>query len=609
MTTSLPWRAPRHELLLLCLVAAAALQPVYSMNAQDQSRICLSTAFAHGHVSNDRCLAGSFDRALYRGHFYSDKAPGMSLFEVPAVEAVLNTSVSDAPTYSLRLWLIRLLASGIAYVACAFAVGRIGEGLAPGFGAPTLVAFALGTLVAPFAAANFSHVPVAALGFGAFAFAWARRPRLAGLLAGIAVLCEYQAIAQLLIVGAYVALRSRRALLAYAVGVLPGIALLAVYDTLAFGAPWHASYRYIENPFAGLQATGFFGIGSPHVFGAYMVFSGNGGLLVLSPVLLVAAWGLVLVARRYPWESLVCAAVVVFYVLLNCGYFLPYGGVSPGPRFLVPALPFLAVGLAPAFARRPFLCSLLTLLSVVPTIALMLAWPANNPLRNTVWGALVRAVEQGGSSKYVRSLTPTVLHWVGAGRALSALAVAVAAAAAFAVAIGSIPWRTMPRRTATRWSGVLVVASLSLVAAADASAIAAYPYGDRTTGQANIVDLKPTIQGSKTVAQVGDEVDFTVWVQNPTEAFVDAVVLEVRLPPGMRLLGAPYYERGPGCVGTTTISCNLGFLESEMSTLIRFGVRVTQIPPAQTVKTTVTSEGVPAYSSASFTVKPIEPGG
>ena len=41
------------------------------------------------------------------------------------------------------------------------------------------------------------------------------------------------------------------------------------------------------------------------------------------------------------------------YILANCGYFQPYGGDSPGPRFLAVALPFLALGLANAFAWRP----------------------------------------------------------------------------------------------------------------------------------------------------------------------------------------------------------------------------------------------------------------
>jgi hypothetical protein len=50
-------------------------------------------------------------------------------------------------------------------------------------------------------------------------------------------------------------------------------------------------------------------------------------------------------------EALTCAAATVCFLLINAGYFLPYGGNSPGPRFFAPALPFLAVGLAPALRR------------------------------------------------------------------------------------------------------------------------------------------------------------------------------------------------------------------------------------------------------------------
>jgi len=86
--TSLPWQRPRHELLLLALVAAVALLPVYHLGDQDLSRFCLAQGLVHGHLSNDACLAPSFDKARYGGHLYSDKAPGMSLLAVPAAEAV-----------------------------------------------------------------------------------------------------------------------------------------------------------------------------------------------------------------------------------------------------------------------------------------------------------------------------------------------------------------------------------------------------------------------------------------------------------------------------------------------------------------------------------------
>ncbi len=243
MTNSRPWQRPRHEHLLLALVAVAALLPVYGVNAQDQSRLCLSRALVHGHLSNDECLSTSFDRSRYGGHLYSDKAPGLSVIEIPADEALLAQPVQDGPEFSLRLWGVRMFASGLAFLVCTFLIGRISEGLAPGFGGVSLVAFALGTLMAPFAAANFGHVPAATLGFGAFMFAWWRRPMLSGLLAGTAFLVEYQAALILAIVGAYVAVRGRRPLAEYVTGALPSVALLAVYDQIAFGAPWHLSYK------------------------------------------------------------------------------------------------------------------------------------------------------------------------------------------------------------------------------------------------------------------------------------------------------------------------------------------------------------------------------
>ncbi len=600
----MPWRRPRHELLLLALVAVAALLPVYGVNAQDQSRLCLTRALVHGHLANDRCLANSFDKSRYGGHLYSDKAPGMSILEIPSAEALLVQPVQNGPEFSLRLWGVRILSSGLAFLLCAFLIGRVSEGLAPGFGAVSLVAFALGTLIAPFAAANFGHVATAALAFGAFVLAWRRRSLLAGVLAGTAFLFEYQAALILVIVGAYVALRGRRPLRDYVLGALPGVALLAVYNGLAFGAPWHLSYNYVDNVFAGAQSNGIFGIGAPHLFGSYMVFAGNGGLLVVSPVLVAAAWGLVLLAREHRAEAIACAAVTLVFLIVNSGYFLPYGGVSPGPRFLIPSLPFLALGLGPAFAWRPRVTAVLAAFSVVPITGLTLVWATNNPLHQTVWGELARVPTELGASKFVHSLTPTALHWIGLGRVWGAVPVALCAGAALAVALRAIPWRSLERRPITARTIAVVVASLYLVAAADTCAVFAYPYGNRTTGAADIVALITSISASSATVRPGDEVNFTVTVANPTTANTSGIVLTIKLAPGMQLLGAPYYERGSGCTGTSTLVCNLDFLEGGTLTLVRLGVRITELTPGeQTLTASVSSQGVAAYRHASFTVR------
>jgi len=51
-------------------------------------------------------------------------------------------------------------------------------------------------------------------------------------------------------------------------------------------------------------------------------------------------------------EALVCAAVPALFLVYNAAYYLPFGGQGPGPRFLVPAMPFLALPLAAALTRR-----------------------------------------------------------------------------------------------------------------------------------------------------------------------------------------------------------------------------------------------------------------
>jgi hypothetical protein len=475
-----PWRRPRHELLLITLVAVAALTPVYRFGEQDRSRLCLTEAIAHGRVSNDACLASALDRASYGGHLYSDKAPGMSILQLPAAEALRLGPHERWANEPFRIWGVRLFSSGIAFILCVFLVGRIGEGLAPGYGGPALVSFGLGTLAAPLAATDFGHVAAAACGFGAFAFAWRGRTIAAGLLGGATILFEYQTAMIAVLVALYVARRGVRPLLHFAAGALPGALLLLAYDTASFGAPWHLSYSYVANAFEAEQSHGLFGIEAPRAFSSYLVFAGGGGLLVISPVLVAAVVGLALLARRCRAETLVCIAVTAAFLVLNCGYFLAYGGSSPGPRFLVPALPFLAVGLAPAYARAPRATAVLAAVSVVATIARLLTWNNARPPQQTLWGDIAR-IPYGVASTAVRDDLPqSWLQWLGLGRPVGAALVAVAALGAMVVALH----RPAFERIAPGRVQLALAAGVCLVLAADLAGIAGYPYDYRAPSPA-----------------------------------------------------------------------------------------------------------------------------
>ena len=112
-----------------------------------------------------------FDRALFDGHTYSDKAPGMSFLAVPAFELERATGVAKAPTEweakgDLSLWLMRVLTSGVLFLVAVFVVGRLGERLVAGAGAATAAIFGAATLAAC-SLALLNHDPSPAPSHGA----------------------------------------------------------------------------------------------------------------------------------------------------------------------------------------------------------------------------------------------------------------------------------------------------------------------------------------------------------------------------------------------------------------------------------------------------------
>jgi hypothetical protein len=418
------------------LVALVAFAPLQADSSQDSSHFCLSRALLAGHLSLDDCTGLSADRSAYGGHVYSDKAPGMGLLAVPFVAVTrLPLPTHWHPPHDARLALVRLLSAGLPFLLAVFLVGRLAEGLRPGTGGLSIVTFGLGTLMASFAAVGFDHTLTAAAGFAAFLLAWSRRPVGAGLLAGVALLCEYEAAVVLVALAAYVALRGRKALLRYALGLLPGVLLLGLYNWATVGAPWRSPLSYSDNLYREQHAQGLLGVQLPSAHAARLVFFGGKGLLVTSPVLAAAVVGLVLLWRQgCRAEASVCSLVVAVLAFAECGYFDPYGGDSPGPRYFVAALPFLAVGLAPAFHRMRRLSIGVAVPSVLAGVLLELSWTKNPDYASTFWGEVVHLVSRRDGGEMIAKLADTWLTWVGVGSVVGTALVLVLAAGAFGLA-------------------------------------------------------------------------------------------------------------------------------------------------------------------------------
>jgi hypothetical protein len=402
-------RGYRFEPIVLALVALAALPPLTLTGPHDRTRYELTRHLVLYHTLV--LEPNLFDRALFAGRTYSDKAPGMSFLAVPAYEAERVLGIAKAPVQweskgDPSLWLIHVLTSGVLFLVSVFVVGRLGERLVAGTGAATAAIFGVATLAAPLAPTFFEHDAAGAFAIAGFAFAWlgGRRPRsiaLAGLCAGTAVLFQYATGLIALALLVYCVWRHRRRALWFLAGAVPPAVALGAYDWAAFGSPFHLSYRYVANAYTESQHHGFFGIGVPTLGGLKDVLFGTRGLLYFSPVLVAAAVGLWLLWRRgVRAEAVLAAVVVVVFLLLNAGYFLVYGGGTPGPRFFAPALPFLALGLPCALARWPRSTLVLALGSAILTTVDSLSWgvrpsldnswfPSRNEISKTIWAWVV----------------------------------------------------------------------------------------------------------------------------------------------------------------------------------------------------------------------------
>lgn len=351
----------------------------WALNPNNATRLFAAMALVERHNATiDDYQSLTIDKAEFDGHFYLDKAPGMTLLALPAV--AMAEAVSPPLDYAPPdLWdpglervmtvRLRLAVAMVSALITAFAALALHDlsfrltGSASGalFAA---VAFALGTPVWGWSTTMFGHAPVAGLFVIAIWAFWRagdgnalRFAVLGGAVLGLAVLIEFQAVLAGSVIALWGATRlwraDRRAILAAAAtGAATLLIPLIGYDMLAFGTPFRLGYSGVTG-FAGMRE-GLFGITAPKLDVLKEILIGmRRGLVWVAPILLLAPVGLALLARRHAGLALTVAAAAIVVLMINAGYVYWDGGHSTGPRHSVPAIGLLAIGLAAVWASLP----------------------------------------------------------------------------------------------------------------------------------------------------------------------------------------------------------------------------------------------------------------
>jgi hypothetical protein len=364
-------------------------------------RICLTRAIIHEQRfivdsykedSKELAFVNSGDWAYYNGHYYCNKSPGLSLLAVPPFalaefclrhlipgdqerQVLLSTYFSNLMTVVLMSALLAVLMFHVFYF---FFRLRTGHALL------AALCFGFGTLAFPYSTAFYCHQPAAFCAFSSFVLAMHLRhdrssqkkngrALLAGFSAGLGVLIEPSAVyllgAVVLYLGYFKA--CRRYIPFFILGCIPAALVQGYYNFSCFGSPLASSYNYANDLVMWRVNGRLFGMPALRTILELVVLPYR-GMFVSSPILLLSIFGAAILLRDKAWraEAVLCTGVSVFFIVFTASFYAWHGGSAPGPRYLLPAYPFMFFMAGILAGRAPYMFAVTGIASILINLAI-----------------------------------------------------------------------------------------------------------------------------------------------------------------------------------------------------------------------------------------------
>ena len=334
---------------------------------------------------------GAIDKAFYKGHYYTDKAIGTSLFAVLPYWILYKYAAlvgMELSSTLIKHWLTTLII-GASFVINGIFLYKITQLISPNSAKAFIatLAISLGTMLWPFSEVYYGHVPAAMFLTIAFycLFSLKETPDViswgkffgAGLALGFAYITDYTTaliIAGLMVYAIYILRKqSRLNFFRYGffgfIGALIPLSFMFAYNFSVYGNIFAISY--VNEASVVLQQgpdTRLIGyIALPNLSTLYHIsFDPKFGLFWQSPVLILAFVGyfLAIKTKLFQAETWLSIYSVASIFIMNAGLWTWWGGSTFGPRYLIVALPFFIIPLMLVPDSLMWLLGSLTVVSI-----------------------------------------------------------------------------------------------------------------------------------------------------------------------------------------------------------------------------------------------------